>query len=630
MKSIQTFLEEFNYIPFEEKPQILLQAWYKFFTIQHAQPEDSNELFQKLLEDLKELEEYINSPGRDHPIFFNDNEDHYVQHKEYLENSSNEIAASNSNQEKEKQPQDSNIQLLCMHDNVDDLIESALNSKLLSINLNSQRPDQKKREVKNVVEQPVERRTRIVKSLQNFRVIHNSSTSLNNTSQISPVHAVAPILSTKEPEYSPSMGYEHSNTTPEMKSDEIIKSGVEELVPILNFIRSNNDDDISSDDDDFEDIEYVEASLPDPEIVSIEEENVVYQEEEEVDLEDIFQIQDVILRKKLLSINHLIANIKSLNDNPTPDRVLNSSVSFPISEESDNSLSDNFSPEFKTFCDHTEETRSGNTTTHADNSLPEYDLFCFKIKPDQERLINVFKNDIFDDSSNDPLLEEADLFLASDNSIPPGIENFGYDSEGDIRFLEALLSDDSIPFPINESSESDNPSFPRPPPEPPDVEFDFELDSGEEISVVMNDNDELEFFDLGGNIDDEDVDYFPFIFAIRIFLPYLTYLEVFPLFLSAESKDTIFDPGKDYAQNERLINVVKNDISDDSSNDPLLEEADLFLASDNSIPPDIENFADDSEGDIRFLEALLIDDSIPFPNNESSLFDFLASRKNIF
>nr|GEY52861.1 retrotransposon protein, putative, Ty3-gypsy subclass [Tanacetum cinerariifolium] len=101
---------------------------------------------------------------------------------------------------------------------------------------------------------------------------------------------------------------------------------------------------------------------------------------------------------------------------------------------------DNFSPEFKTFCDHSEEMRSGNTT-HADNSLPEYDSFCFEIEPDQKRLINVLKNDIPDDSSNDPLLEEDDLFFASVNTIPPGIENFGNDSEGDIRFLKELLID---------------------------------------------------------------------------------------------------------------------------------------------------------------------------------------------
>nr|GFA04662.1 hypothetical protein [Tanacetum cinerariifolium] len=303
MKSIQTFLEKLNYIPFEENPKILLQAWYKCFAIQHAQFEDSNELFQKLLEDLKVLAEYVNSPSRDRPIFFDNNEDHSVQYKESLENPSNEIAASIP-VKRRKNHHKILIFLYCMHDNLDDLIESALNSKLLSINLNSERLDKKEQEVKIIVEQLAKRRTRIEKSLQNFRVIHKSSISLNKTSQISPVLAIAPILSTKEPEYSLSMGYEHPNTTLEMESDEIIKSGVEELVPIPNEYEvtsedkrecnvpvyenspifndhsdilsdSNNDDDISSDDDVFEDIEYVEASLPDPEIVSVEEENVV-------------------------------------------------------------------------------------------------------------------------------------------------------------------------------------------------------------------------------------------------------------------------------------------------------------------------------------------------------------------
>nr|GEU70187.1 hypothetical protein [Tanacetum cinerariifolium] len=307
-----------------------------------------------------------------------------------------------------------------------------------------------------------------------------------------------------------------------LASDEIIKSGVEELVPIprecevtskdkrqcdvlvcedsstfdvcddhSEILSDSNNDDIASDDDVFEDIEYVEASPLDPELVSLEE-NDVY-EEEEFNLEDI---QDVILREKLLSINRLIANIESLNDNPTPDRVLKSFASFPIFEESGDSLSDNSSPEFETFSDHTEEMRSGSTTTHAHDSLFEYDSFCFKIEPDQERLTSVIKNDISDDSTNDLLLEEFDLFLASDNSIPTGIENFGYDSEGDIRFLEELLIDDSIPLPNNESSDfEDDPLFLRPPPEPPDVEFCFDLEPdlildviAEEISYKLNED----------------------------------------------------------------------------------------------------------------------------------------------
>nr|GFC96670.1 hypothetical protein [Tanacetum cinerariifolium] len=101
---------------------------------------------------------------------------------------------------------------------------------------------------------------------------------------------------------------------------------------------------------------------------------------------------------------------------------------------------------------HTEETRSGNTAAHANNSLPEYDSFCFEIEFDQERLTSVVMKGIYDNSTNDPLLEEVDLFLSLDNSIPSGIENINYDSEGDIHFLEELLGNDSILLSKNDSS----------------------------------------------------------------------------------------------------------------------------------------------------------------------------------
>nr|GFC52653.1 hypothetical protein [Tanacetum cinerariifolium] len=188
-------------------------------------------------------------------------------------------------------------------------------------------------------------------------------------------------------------------------------------------------------------------------------------------------------------------------------------------------------------------TRSGNTT-HANYSLPKYDSFCFEIKPDQERLINLVENDN-SDSSNDPLLEKVNSFL-SNNSIPPGIENVADDPEGDIRFLEELLINDSIlSHESFDSNFEDNPSNLRPLLEPPDDNFDLEP---KVISAVMEDVDEPdEHFNPGGEIfvstNIEDVDYFPFMFVIRIFLPYLILPEISPLFLSAESEDTIFDPG---------------------------------------------------------------------------------------
>ncbi|GKA72390.1 hypothetical protein Tco_0778606 [Tanacetum coccineum] len=340
--------------------------------------------------------------------------------------------------------------------------------------------------------------------------------------------AITPDLPIEEPDNSLSMGDEHLDTIPATESDEVIKSSVEILVPIPSELEGISDDtcdidpifeefagelahiapippgiveadfdsndDTSSDDDDFEDIEYV----------SLEEVNDVDQEEKEFNLEDIFQIQDVILREKLLNVHRLISNIESLKVNSTPDRVLESPSSFPISvvdsdsflEESDTSLShlDNSLPEFETFSDHTEETRSGSTTTHANYSLPEYDSFLFEIEPDQEGLIS-------NDNSNDPLLEL------------PEFESFHFD-----------------------------PSFPRPPPEPPDVEIClyFEPDA----PVIdnfneLNDDQRGSEIDFSQNVEDDD----SFTFVIRTFLPFLTYPEVSLLSCSTGSEDTIFDPG---------------------------------------------------------------------------------------
>nr|GFB98544.1 hypothetical protein [Tanacetum cinerariifolium] len=78
------------------------------------------------------------------------------------------------------------------------------------------------------------------------------------------------------------------------------------------------------------------------------------------------------------------------------------------------------------------------------------------------------------DDDYDLLLEEADLFLVSDYSIPPDIENVADDLEGDIPFLEELLIDDFIFSDESfDSSFEDSLLIPRPPPEPPDDELDL-------------------------------------------------------------------------------------------------------------------------------------------------------------
>nr|GEV47116.1 hypothetical protein [Tanacetum cinerariifolium] len=561
----------------------------EIIVIHHAQPEDLNELFQKLLEDLKELAEYINFPSRDRPIFFDDNEDHSVQYNEYLEDSSNEIAASNSNQEKEKPPEDSDIRQLirekcCIEvceeqkQNMENTILDALNTKLLSINLNSQRLDKKKQEVKNVVEQPTERRTRIEKSLQNFRLIHKSSISLKNRSQISLVHAITPILSNKGPEYSLSMGYEHPNTTLEMESDEIIKYGVKELVPILNENKdtsedkkecdmldcenspvcdnhsdilsdSNNDDDISNDDDAFEDIKYVEASLPDPKIVSLKEKNVVHQEEE---------------------------------------------------KESDNFLSDNSSSEFETFSDQTEETRSGSTITYANDSLPEYDSFCFEIEPDQERLINIVKNDIFDDSTNDPLLEEVDLFL-------PQITRYHQNY--------VIIHDDNVP--IEESKVHSNPLFDNDKINSDELESHVESNFVKSLSTHDALIDSSQKFE---NLNEFSGPLIPIYIAEeeRIRREHADYIS------RMEMLFTINPRPHPTVNINTIVESIPSSFIPVQDGDSQQEEIDIVTNTDELLPPGFEN--DDSDGEIDAVAELRVDNSIfnsehEYSGNEESDFD---------
>nr|GFC83091.1 hypothetical protein [Tanacetum cinerariifolium] len=111
-----------------------------------------------------------------------------------------------------------------------------------------------------------------------------------------------------------------------------------------------------------------------------------------------------------------------------------------------------------------------------------------------------------------------------------GIENVADDPEGDVRFLEELLIDDSILFhELSDDNFEDNPSISRPPPKPRDVESFFDLKPdmiAEEISDKLNED---KCFDPGREINFstkiEDNDYFPFMFVIRFFLPYFIFPE---------------------------------------------------------------------------------------------------------
>nr|GEX99325.1 hypothetical protein [Tanacetum cinerariifolium] len=180
-------------------------------------------------------------------------------------------------------------------------------------------------------------------------------------------------------------------------------------------------------------------------------------------------------------------------------------------------------------------------TSSDDESLSEEDV------PIEES--KVYSNPLFDDDeiNYDELeshvesnfvesLSTHDALIDSSQKIDY-LEEF---SDEEVDAIKELHVDNSISNSENELSDNgasdfDNPSVPLPPPEPPDAEFDFKQDAKEEISVAIDKLECLNPNDKFDVLNDEDVNYYSFMFVI--------YLEMFLLLHSAESEDTIFNPG---------------------------------------------------------------------------------------
>nr|GEY85806.1 hypothetical protein [Tanacetum cinerariifolium] len=223
---------------------------------------------------------------------------------------------------------------------------------------------------------------------------------------------ITPVLSTEEPDNSLNMGDEHLDTILAMESDEIIKSSVEDLVLIpsesegipdtmcdvhlvnnptpleakdhFKIVINSNDDYSLSDDDSLynENIEYVEASPHDSELVSLEVAEIVISEDEE--------IEDDNLHEKLLNSSSTCPKsfLEETNtfDNSLPEF---ENFFFDLEEISSGSTTthSNISfldyEDFSFYDEHIEEISSGSTTTHSDISLSEYDSFNFDLSNDQ-------------------------------------------------------------------------------------------------------------------------------------------------------------------------------------------------------------------------------------------------------
>ncbi|GJV02564.1 hypothetical protein Tco_1336133 [Tanacetum coccineum] len=300
MKSIQTFLKKFNRISFRETSKVLSLAWDKFYEIQHAQLEDLQELLCKLLKDVQiineELAEYINSP----------------------ENSSNAITPDLSTEELDNS--------LSMGDEHLDTIPETESDEVIKSSVEDLFPIL--RESKGIFDNMCDVHFCDKNHFDAESDLIESLLNRDTSTLYSP--KTDPLLEEFADELAPINKIPPGNHEAGFNPEEDIRL-VEQLLydnsPPLDFLNDHfeifsdfNDDCTSSDDDSFEDIDYVEAPPPDYELISLEE------------------VENDILREKLLNINLLIAKIESLNDNPTPDCVLKSPFPFPIPVEDSDSF----------------------------------------------------------------------------------------------------------------------------------------------------------------------------------------------------------------------------------------------------------------------------------------------------
>nr|GEY08473.1 ribonuclease H-like domain-containing protein [Tanacetum cinerariifolium] len=332
-----------------------------------------------------------------------------------------------------------------------------------------------------------------------------SSDSLNDNiiSRVPSFSAITPdepVLSIEEPDNSLSMGDEHLDTILVTKSDEFIKSGVKNLIPIpiesegipehicdvlshdnsspldvskdtIKDLSESNEEFSSTDDDSFslDNIDYVEASPLDSKLVSS-------------------KVMEIVIPE--------VGRIKASNDNPIPfyDPIIPGTPSnLTPSGESDffsegdmllfeAILNDDHSSDLKTKSSSTSLNSLLEETKNFNNSLPEFTTFlkvlfdaeCESDSSDDQsssdedvlekiiskplskeeiipmEFLRTHDSSLLISSMFDSLLDEFAGELTLLKSISSGINETDCDFEEDIRLIEKLLYDNSSPRPPEE------------------------------------------------------------------------------------------------------------------------------------------------------------------------------------
>nr|GEZ07890.1 hypothetical protein [Tanacetum cinerariifolium] len=336
-----------------------------------------------------------------------------------------------------------------------------------------------------------------------------------------------PVLSTEEPDNSLSMGDEHLDTIPSTESDAIIKSSVENLIPIpsesegilehvcdVPFHDNSPPLDVSKDQfEDFSDSEVMEIVIL--EVGGIEASNdnpilfydpiisgtppnltpsgesdffleVLFDAEYESDSSDDHSFSDEDILEKIVSKPLSEEEIIPMKIDQHPDNVESDLMetlrthdsSLPISSMID-SLLDEFAGKLtllksirpgidETDYDSEEDIRLIEKLLYNNSSPCPPEEF---ISINSDAKIKSFSPSPILVKDSDSLIEEIDLFYTPDYPMPSGIVYKDYDSERDILIPKDLPCNNTLSFAEKESFHFDIPPFFRPPTKPPDGEI---------------------------------------------------------------------------------------------------------------------------------------------------------------
>ncbi|GJT97779.1 hypothetical protein Tco_1093297 [Tanacetum coccineum] len=347
------------------------------------------------------------------------------------------------------------------------------------------------------------------------------------------------------------MGNEELSTILEKESDKFIKSSVEDLFPITS----------ESEDTSGNDSECILPSCDDFSPINVNEEKSVTfsnplfnsnddftsSDDESLSEEDVSEDNVKIYSNPLFDFNdeYISSDVNSLFDEVLGDIECKDSYDSNLDESTFLviPLSDSNKDEFFAPSDDVE------LLLHRDSSTPMISVDSilegftdepplkenddlFDLESNEDDWEKILYDAPIDDLIFDPVgdIDEIDTFLNVD--ISTDIEDGYHDSEGDILYLESLLSNDTILNP------------------PPKVFLDHNPKSLSDINdlkimvkVFDPEIHEIIFSPTYVSLPFEDHHYLSFTYVIRIFLPYFTYPAESPFLLSSGSEDIIFDPG---------------------------------------------------------------------------------------